>query len=612
MMRTAILALLAILTLTPSLARAADQPYRLQIVLHVAGHRMLTDVLGDKLERELGEGLQAALGGMARVEVVREHKLLPKIEKLGLQEALQGWTERGDIKTHFILVDYADSYYQVRGLQHDGITGQTGPVVRTERTRDRDFIARLAALMIEKDFGIVGTVTESVGAGGTTAIQLRFGGEPDWSRWIHVDDVFALVSPDGEAVQSAYVQVTKVPKADDRQGICECKVANRYKLPDLKGYRAIKLGTTEGPIRIRLVRITPQNTVVRLEQQMTLYFRHSGFDGDALRDVTTQDTFDTARHGKAGVFHHLVFLTVKNGDQILAQTPIPLLGLPEVVVPINPDQKNDDPLRVLRESWERSVAEAYLLQTEQMRRLQNLGTQAEKRAEAMQLAKSALERTRADILQLRRARAKLLAEAQLDPGSPPPDLTVADGRLKKLIAGEPDLKGYLDELEKIDAEERNPDRAEDKARVEQAKLLVAQGELGRALEIYRAVRARGHVEIPEAKIKELEALWEPKNDEHKKARDFIYKEWAKLDTAGLARHWDEAKKAFEECKKVGDKLGARKMLDLAIPHGVRVDKERATVRVGVTPEDEIKLLNKVGADLKELVQEIDKFLKAGQ
>src|SRR5581483_6120008 len=51
----------------------AHTPYHLQVVLHVAKHRLLTDVFRDRVERELRDGLQASLGELARVEVVRDH-----------------------------------------------------------------------------------------------------------------------------------------------------------------------------------------------------------------------------------------------------------------------------------------------------------------------------------------------------------------------------------------------------------------------------------------------------------------------------------------------------------------------------------------------------------
>lgn len=104
-----------------------DQPYRLQVVLYMSDNRVLTDVFRDKVQQDLRDSLQAALGKLARVEVVSvqprdlEAKLpkpgarahldagliehLRKIQANGLQRELDGWNFITDIKQHFLLID---------------------------------------------------------------------------------------------------------------------------------------------------------------------------------------------------------------------------------------------------------------------------------------------------------------------------------------------------------------------------------------------------------------------------------------------------------------------------------------------------------------------------
>src|SRR5579871_1527547 len=77
-----------------------DKPYDLQVVLHIADHRALTPVFRDQLERQLGDGLQAAYGELARVSVVHEHPRLKQIEQEGLR-SLDSWTDVSPVKTHF-------------------------------------------------------------------------------------------------------------------------------------------------------------------------------------------------------------------------------------------------------------------------------------------------------------------------------------------------------------------------------------------------------------------------------------------------------------------------------------------------------------------------------
>src|SRR5262249_10571990 len=88
----------------PLLASGAKEPYQLRIVVHVAPHRLLTDVFREQVARELGDGLQAALGALARVEVTDKHPLLAEILRQGLERGLAGFTDRSSGKTHFVLI----------------------------------------------------------------------------------------------------------------------------------------------------------------------------------------------------------------------------------------------------------------------------------------------------------------------------------------------------------------------------------------------------------------------------------------------------------------------------------------------------------------------------
>ena len=78
-----------LLTLAGALARAdlspeASKPYRFQVVLHMTEHPFFTDVFRDKVKRELHDSLQAALGDLARVEVVTDHPRLQEVLARGL------------------------------------------------------------------------------------------------------------------------------------------------------------------------------------------------------------------------------------------------------------------------------------------------------------------------------------------------------------------------------------------------------------------------------------------------------------------------------------------------------------------------------------------------
>ena len=115
--------------------------------------RGLTDVFRERLERELGDSLQEALGDLARVKVVSKHPRLAEVLSKGLQRTLDEWRDRSEVKTHFVLLDYRGENYEFQARQHDGLTGLASPLVRRARTDDRRLVAKTAAVLVAQDLG---------------------------------------------------------------------------------------------------------------------------------------------------------------------------------------------------------------------------------------------------------------------------------------------------------------------------------------------------------------------------------------------------------------------------------------------------------------------------
>jgi hypothetical protein len=297
-------------------ASAAErtEPYRLKLVLHVAKHPLLTDVFRDQVARELRDGLQAALGELARVEVTSRHDRLPDVLRRGLDRGLTGWAERSPYKTHFVLVDYFGVHYGVQARQYDGQLGMLSPVVRRERTRDRAFVARTAALLVAQDLGLWGTVTTDPDAG-NVEVELKGGGlKAPLARWVKEGDVFAL-----PRIPYTVLQVVKPPSG----GVCTCRVYSHYKLRSIRGQTCVKLGAVEAPLRLRLLQKTSSG-LAPLEAALTVQVRRAGFEGedatrlqqtaDALRDV------DTAREGEKGKFNKLAFVAIAKVREALKRS----------------------------------------------------------------------------------------------------------------------------------------------------------------------------------------------------------------------------------------------------------------------------------------------------
>src|SRR5206468_9193227 len=101
------------------------------------------------------------------------------------------------------LIDYVNGHYEIQSRQHDGLTGQASPIVRIDRTRDRAFAARVAALMVEKDFGVLATFDAWPAAPAgkprgepplPVTIQLKGRGlNASLGRWVQKGDVFSVV-----------------------------------------------------------------------------------------------------------------------------------------------------------------------------------------------------------------------------------------------------------------------------------------------------------------------------------------------------------------------------------------------------------------------------------
>src|SRR5436190_17880203 len=178
----------------PARAAEAEPPYGLVVVLDVARHRLLTDVFKEQVRRELQDGLRTAFGALANVEVRTDDPQLEEVRKDGLG-IMEKWKPGEDSrqKKHFVLIDYAAGQYELQTRQFDGFTGTASPVIRRDSTADRPFVARLITLMIDRDFGLIGTFRPGISPR-SFPLSLR-GAETGvpMERWVQKGDLFAVV-----------------------------------------------------------------------------------------------------------------------------------------------------------------------------------------------------------------------------------------------------------------------------------------------------------------------------------------------------------------------------------------------------------------------------------
>jgi hypothetical protein len=605
---------LLLLTLSAAPARASDAmtPYRLRIVLDVERHRLLTDVFSAQVERELGDGLRAALGDLAKVEVVREHPRLADVQRRGLERSLDEWKQRSGIKTHFVLLRYVGGRYEIQARQHDGLTGTPSPVVRRQRIRDRAFVARAAALLVEHDFGLVGTITTAPDASRNVTVQFRGGGLGPLVGWARAGDIFALVqvpagNAAGQVIPWSYVQLENAP----RGGTATARLLTRYKLTRVAGLRCVRLGTTKGPLRLRLVKdASGGDRGVRVK----LEFRQSGFEGparfpldaDNTRDVDTS-TYDNGR------FEHLAYVTILDGTTVLARVPVPILDDRLIVLPV-PAPKSDDNLLAFRvAALRRDVADSYLDQTNLFRELNRLSAKAESRAAAIERARTGLKRTSEDHERLSTERGDLSKEEKnLSPRDRAVLGQITEG-LRQIKKGEEELRAHLKELEKIDREERDPTRKDYLEKVQQARLLEKRAEIEEAKALLEKLVTSPHATAELKKdLERVKKLAQPKSPEHEKARRYIYRTFPKLDTLALKDGLKEARNAFDVCRKVGDTIGPLRLRTALRTHHGRITVEAAALKPEINIDDEkpARMIAELLPVMRKLDTDITAYLDA--
>jgi hypothetical protein len=617
--------LLAAALALPATAQAQSEPnkpYNLHIVVHVAPNRLLTDVFRDRIERELRDGFQAALGDMGRVTVSHKHKRLDDVLTRGLKQSLDGWTDRDDVKTHFVLIDYSGVHYEIWTRQYDGSIGRASPVVRYDRTRDRDFVAKAAALLLKMDFGILGTVRgepDVAKQGAEVQIELRGGALGNLARWIKKGEVFALAPPGGGSSATldwALLQVEKTPEENARGGLCTCRFFHRYRVPSIAGYRCIKLGTVETPLRLRWMAQMSGKKSKPLDLPLSVDIRRQGFDGEEgtrlHKDIERNGILETVGD-EGGVFHNVAFVSVTDGmPEPRPRVPIALIDDQPIVITVNASRDFNTLLAIDQATWQRNVADCLQMQVNLFKRLETLGSKAEQRDEVIQEARRGLKRLqteRAYLIDRRRELARQMAEKH----QPELKMPVEDSRLAQIEKYEKALTDFINEQERIEAKENDPQRKKWLSEIGRAKLLEKELEFGKAIKIYESIQKEGFKDDALDKhLQELRQLWKVANDEHRKAREFIYGAWPTLDSARLAKNLDKVRKAVKTCEDVDDLLTLQKFLKGSVSHANRITKELEELHPDIIRDDvqPAKELQKLSQELKEIVDGVSEYVKS--
>jgi tetratricopeptide (TPR) repeat protein len=198
------------------------------------------------------------------------------------------------------------------------------------------------------------------------------------------------------------------------------------------------------------------------------------------------------------------------------------------------------------------------------------------------------------------------------------DLTVFVTRIE-------DLRKHQEKLEKAIALENDPTVIARRKKVEailfEAETQLQQCDYEKAMAHYEeAIKLSVEEVTAQDKLKailtEVRKRWTIKDAEHATARRFIYESWGKLEKLKEIREQlPAARKAFEKCKAVDDRISITKMHLLAAPVLESFTKRLKDAVEAATEDEDREVLRpylKVNEDLNLLLQNVGEYLGVGR
>lgn len=646
------LAAVCLLTFTsPAFAQLDPQsktPYLWRVVLKVQPHPLLSPTLREQVRRDLQAALQPTIGALGAVEVVDLAEtsrdlwdpLWQQFDDKGFA-ALETPRDLSGVKTHFLKLEYRDGQYQLEARQHDGFSGLSSgyagfgsPVIRRQSVRSAELVGRTAGLLLDRDFGLDGTV-ELIPANATLVNVLVRGGQlGPLDRFVKPGDVFA-VSEVFAINRKAPVQRTKTgkiiePKAGEKvepgyssklrtssilkvrevgpDGVLKCEILGRpFQAPQgaLAGFRCMKLGTVEAPLTVRLAKNAAQRVSVRASEK--------GFDESTnARDMLVLDNKDGLLHSSRP-FANLACITVTLGPTQSKRFPVPMLSSDPVNLAVEVSQEAEEKAAFDRASVA-LLNEAVDARQAQMACFAALETLIDKQKNT-----EALNRARSGYLSAKTASQSIVEELkhlretqEKNPKYSTRALTVIQQTLAVLEQSNKQLESHIDALDKAVAQENNPALIQLQSVQERIKILIGRGEIDQALNAYdQLITLLPDDAAIKANKDKLKQEWATKGEAHAAARTYLLKTWPALATIpDLKDSEKQLGNAIAECKKQGDKHTLRRLL--VIFSGALVKLNELVAALDPNSEADKKLVEDArvaGEFLAAREQEIRDFVK---
>lgn len=589
---------------TKTLDPEPNAPYRWQIGIRCNQHPVLSPAVRQQLARELRAALQATIDTAGEVSVI-DFTNTPDVTNPVLKAFIdRGWAaldpdparELTGIKTHILTVNYTDGEFHLAARQLDGFTGIASPVLRKQSVRAVDMLGRVAALLIEPDFGPVGTVNTFSSDPEHVTVTFRGVALASPANWIKKGDVLVVsaireitkpIDPKNPLPRDFRGQLPtmrtgvpfsftllKVLEIPDNTGTSKCIVLTRFKDPWARdmlarsasrriGLRAMKLATIEAKVKLRLI---GQDGTPHVKGSL---IQVTGTDLDFSAQPGPDDVlkYESGTYRSGRVFNNVACIQVGLEGGRVELFPVPVLS--EDPVFLRFDVKADDEERATFASecngYRTKVADLVLAQRALFEKV-NKFLDVSKNRDALTTATSG----QTAVIEAHKLLVDELKQLRERPRAGEENIKrILDASEKQLAAVEKGIgelnktMGLLDEVakksddpSKLEAEFRAKELAE------RIKDYRARGDIPEALE---ALDKLVNLMPGDQKLKDerekLQAEWAPKDDEHRKARDAMRK-WQ------LAKTLDEfkeqvfiIKRAVDILIRKGDKLGLRKLMN---------------------------------------------------
>ncbi len=611
MLRYSAAVVVALLVGTPTFAQLdpePKQPYQWRVVLSVKSHPLLTPDFRDRLKRDVLAALQPGLGNLGAVEVIdltdlardKWEPLWEQFDSKGFA-ALDAPRDLSGAKTHFLKVEYRDGKIHAESRQYDGFTGLSSPLVRTQSTRAPELVGRTAGLMLDRDFGLVGTVEAIPGKTDEVKVLVRGAGLGSAKDFVQAGDIFTVAAvrktnraapvvlrtatgkiippPPGSVPLPGLTSTPRdftLLKVTDvgADGALRCAVLTRYEkaMPTtggIVGYRAMKLGTVKAAVAVRLV--GSDGTVYKTASAVNVRASDTGFVAGTVVDAKDVCKFHapTAQFRTDGPLSNVACITVARELSKAKQFPVPILSSDPITLPYDTNPETER-----RADFERAVlkaasdaADARLAQSVCFEAVADL-IKKQKNADALARAKGGFDAADAYGKSLTDEVVRLREEAKTVQKAEGLDaiLNRTEQNLVVLKVSNEQLGKHRDLIEAVVKRENDPtfDAKELQAEEinERIKSLLARGDVDEALAAYDQLFALlpGDAVVKRRKD-ELAAEWKVKDDAHQKARDYLLKTWPAVATIqDFEESTTRVRDAVAVCKRHGDKLTLRKLL----------------------------------------------------